>query len=390
MMLRILSVLTLFILASCSSDENKKVLRFAHFWTEPNQQAVLDSLIQVFEENNPTIEIQQVPMQWSEGRMKLLLAFSSSEKPDITHLGLEWAMEFISSHVFLPLTIPDSIIPSQFYNQITGEDGISYCMPWTMNTRALILTHELSYVSDSISWEHILASNIDGPIIGLNSTEKHNVTKRTLPIVWSQGSAILSSLPFSATCDSQLVEGLRLLKKLKNRGLLEQSRILDQYVVQGKIRATISGQWMIPQLRDIPHKVLSRIPGMSGASILSGDCLGISKETDWPMEAKKFVSFLTKYEQAKAFCILLPDAGVPANNDSFQDVTFMNDRDRNAFLQQCKISRTVPSPLYFQDAEEIFEHHIIMFLYGKMSEKDCVLSMKQAFLELEKGQKKGS
>lgn len=388
MMPRIVVLLTIFLLASCSSDEHKKVLRFAHFWTEPNQHAILDSLIQRFESDNPTIEIQQIPMQWSEGRTKLLLAFSSSEKPDITHIGLEWAQEFISSQVFLPLSLSDSTIPSQLYSQISSEDGKIYCLPWTMNTRALILTHELANVNDSISWEEILASDIDGPIMGLNSTEKHNVTKRILPILWSHGSSILTSLPFSKSCDSLLMEGLRLLSKLQKRGILEQSRLLDQYVIEGKIRATISGQWLMPQLRNIPHKVLARIPGKSGASILSGDCLGISKETSFPEEAKKFVDFLTQYQQAKAFCILVPDAGIPANVLSFEDISFMQEADRHAFLQQCKFSRTLPSPSYFQDAEEIFEQYVMMFLYGKISEEQCVSSMKQAFILLEKGQKK--
>ena len=389
MLLRILTILSVLILASCSSGDKKQVIRFAHFWTEPNQQSVLDSLIRVFEANNPTITIEQIPMQWNEGRTKLLLAHSSSEKPDITHLGLEWAQEFITANIFLPLSNVDSNIPNQFHEHIKGEDGKYYAMPWTMNTRALILSHELSKASDIISWEEILGSTIDGPIMGLNSTEKHNVTKRILPILWSRGSAILSTLPFSSTCDSLLIDGLRLLGQLKERSLLEQSRVLDQYLIQGKIRATLSGQWMIPQLRDIPHKVLSRIPGNSGASILSGDCLGISRETSHPNEARKFIAFLTSFEQSKAFCLLIPDAGIPANILSFEEKAFMIDADRKAFVEQCKISKTLPSPPYFQDAEEIFEQYVMMFLYGKINENDCFYEMKQAFLALEKGQKKG-
>ncbi len=389
-MLKVLSIFSLLLLVSCSSGENKQIIRFAHFWTEPNQQAVLDSLIAVFEQKNPTISIEQIPMQWSEGRTKLLLAHSSSEKPDITHLGLEWAQEFISANVFLLLSNVDSTIPDQFHQHIKGEDGKNYVMPWTMNTRALILTHELSTSSDAISWEEIIGSRIEGSIMGLNSTEKHNVTKRTLPILWSRGSTVLSRLPFSSTCDSLLVEGLRLLGQLKNKGLIEQSRMLDQYLIQGKIRATISGQWLIPQLRDIPHKTMSRMPGISGSSILSGDCLGISKETSYPQEAMRFIEFLTEFTQSKAFCSLLPDAGVPANILSFEERSFMIDPDRKAFLEQCKISKTLPSPPYFQDAEEIFEQYVMMYLYGKMNEQDCVNSMKQAFLALEQGQKKGS
>jgi ABC-type glycerol-3-phosphate transport system substrate-binding protein len=385
------SIALLFILSSCSLDDNQKqVLRFAHFWTEPNQQKIIDSLIVIFEKNNPEIQIEQIPLQWSEGRTKLLLAHSSSQEPDITHIGIEWAQEFINAKVFMPLIVDDTGIPKQFHEQIRGRDGKLYCMPWTMNTRALVLTHELSDLNDSLTWQDIITSKLDGAVFGINASEKHNVMKRILPILWSGGSIIFTKLPFSETCDEKLVEGLHVLSDLQKNGILEQSRILDKYLIQGKIRATLTGQWMIPQLESIPHKVLARIPGKSGASILSGDCLGISSDTKHIDEAIRFVQFLTKYEQSRLLCTSIPDAGIPAHNTSFGDSVFTVDIDRKAFLQQCKISMILPSPVYFQDAEELFEEHIMRYVYGKISDRECVESMKKGFLRLEEKNKNGS
>ena len=385
------SIALLFILSSCSSDNNQKhVLRFAHFWTEPNQQKIIDSLIVIFEKNNPEIRIEQIPLQWSEGRTKLLLAHSSSQKPDITHTGIEWAQEFINAKVFMPLIVNDSGIPKQFYEQIRSVDGKLYCMPWTMNTRAMVLTHELSDMNDSLSWQDIITLKLDGAVFGINASEKHNVMKRILPILWSSGSIIFTKLPFSETCDEKLLEGLHILSDLQKNGILEQSRMLDQYLIQGKIRATLTGQWMISQLKSIPHKVLARIPGKSGASILSGDCLGISSDTKHMKEALRFVQYLTKYEQSRLLCTRIPDAGIPAHTSSFNDPAFTVDKDRKAFLQQCKISMILPSPAYFQDAEEIFEDHIMRYIYGKISAKECLESMKKGFLRLEEENKKGS
>ena len=385
------SIALLFILSSCSLDDNQKqVLRFAHFWTEPNQQKIIDSLIVIFEKNNPEIQIEQIPLQWSEGRTKLLLAHSSSQEPDITHIGIEWAQEFINAKVFMPLIVDDTGIPKQFHEQIRGRDGKLYCMPWTMNTRALVLTHELSDLNDSLTWQDIITSKLDGAVFGINASEKHNVMKRILPILWSGGSIIFTKLPFSETCDEKLVEGLHVLSDLQKNGILEQSRILDKYLIQGKIRATLTGQWMIPQLESIPHKVLARIPGKSGASILSGDCLGISSDTKHIDEAIRFVQFLTKYEQSRLLCTSIPDAGIPAHNTSFGDSVFTVDIDRKAFLQQCKMSMILPSPVYFQDAEELFEEHIMRYVYGKISDRECVESMKKGFLRLEEKNKNGS
>ncbi len=50
----------------------------------------------------------------------------------------------------------------------------------------------------------------------------------------------------------------------------------------------------------------------------------------------------------------------------------------------------LPSPAYFQDAEEIFEDHIMRYVYGNISDKECVESMKKGFLSLEEKNKKGS
>jgi maltose-binding protein MalE len=214
--------------------------------------------------------------------------------------------------------------------------------------------------------------------------------KRILPILWSGGSIIFTKLPFSETCDDKLVEGLHVLSDLQKNGILEQSRILDQYLIQGKIRATLTGQWIIPQLESIPHKVLARIPGRSGASILSGDCLGVSSDTKHIDGAMRFVQFLTKYEQSRLLCTTIPDAGIPAHISSFIDSAFIVNKDRKAFLQQCKISVILPSPAYFQDAEEIFEDLIMRYVYGNISDKECVESMKKGFLRLEEKNKKRS
>lgn len=385
------TIALLFILSSCSSEyNNKHVLRFAHFWTEPNQQKIIDSLIFMFEKNNPEIHIEQIALQWSEGRTKLLLAHSSSQKPDITHTGIEWAQEFINAKVFIPLIVNDSSIPKQFHDQMRGNDGKIYCIPWTMNTRALVLTHELSDLSDSLAWQDIITSRGTGAAFGVNASEKHNVMKRILPILWSSGSIIFTKLPFSETCDEKLLEGLHILSDLQKNGILEQSRMLDQFLIQGKIRATLTGQWMIPQLKSIPHKVLTRIPGISGASILSGDCLGISSDTKHIDEAMRFVLYMTKYEQSRLLCTSIPDAGLPAHITAFSDQVFTIDKDRKAFMQQCKISVILPSPAYFQDAEELFEEQIMRYVYGKISDKECVESLKKGFLSLEKKNKKGS
>jgi len=387
----IISVLLCCIGISCTSnDQQKKVIRFAHFWTEPAQQVIIDSLISRFELHHPDIEIEQIPMQWNDGRMKLLLAHSSAQQPDITHIGIEWAQEYITAQIFAPITFDKSTIPKEMLSALIGEEGALYCMPWTMNTRALVLTHELAQFKQVQTWEQVFQANVSGHMFGINASEKHNVMKKVLPILWSTGSRICTSLPLSETCDESLLKGLELLAQMKNAGIIEQSRILDQYLIQGTIRAAFTGQWILPDLKNIPHSILSRIPGVSGASILSGDCVGISQQSRYKNEAIAFATYLTTYENAKFLCMSVSDAGFPAHINAFNDPELTMDDDRKAYVEQCRISRILPSPSYFLDAEEIFEDCIMKYLYGTIDAVECRESMRKRLYTLEQSQKKGS
>ena len=364
-------------------------LQFLHFWTEPKQQALIDSLVAAFERQYPHITIEQISVQWNEGRTKLVLAHTSGNPPDITHLGIEWAQEFISNDVFASMPINKGI-PEQFINQIKGENGKIYCKPWTMNTRALVFSHDLSTLdTNDLNWDIIISRLNTSSIIGINSSEPHNVSKKLLPIIWSTGSKLFQTLPFSSTCDSQLIEGLRLIRKLSKYARIEQSRKLDEYIVNGTIHAVITGQWILPRLANIPHIIASSLPGKSGASILSGDCLGISASSRYPEEATLFVSFITNYERVKNMCMQLQDIGLPANMQSWNDQDFLVNQDIAQFTKQTKISKILPSPPYFLDAERILEEQLMLFVYEKVNESELLQSLKMQLLALEKGQKKG-
>ena len=383
-------LMLVFLFQACTDQSSRhSTLQFIHFWTEPQQQLLIDSLISEFEDLNPTIKIDQVPVQWSEGKTKLLLAHASGNPPDITHIGIEWTQEFIDNGIFLPLNVHDSI-PSQCLEHVKGKDGRMYCQPWTLNTRALIITHDAFLNDDTVTWDDILASLNEQHLIGMNSTEPHNVTKKYLPILWAYGSRLFQKLPFSSTCDSTLIDGFILLKKLLANARIDQSRRLDEFLVNRSITLGITGQWILSQLKNTPHRVLPRMPGKNGASILSGDCLGISVSTKYPKEAKAFVNFITKYGRVKQFCSRLQDIGLPAHENAWKDPSFHSNADQSNFTMQCLNSIMLPSPSYYLDAEEILEDHIMRFIYGNIDEQAVCSSLKMQLQLLEGKQKKGS
>jgi len=390
MRLMVLVILASLHIWSCSSGDSRKTIQFLHFWTEPAQQKIIDSLIQKFEKTYPTIHVEQIPVQWSEGRTKLLLAHSSQTPPDITHIGIEWAQEFIDAKIFDPVKTGIDF-PIQCKEHIMGSDGRSYCIPWTMNTRSLIAVNTAVEIdSDELSIEQLLNNLDSGYVFGLNATEPHNVTKKYLPIIWAGGSTLFTKLPFSMTCDEELPRALSMLKRILKHARIEKSRILDEQLVQGKIQYAITGQWILPQLSNVRHRVIPRIPGGKGESILSGDCLGIAQRSKYKKEALLFAEYLTDYEHVKVMCMQLSDIGIPANNRSWSDVDFRRTSDIANFTEQTQHSRILPSPSYYLDAEQMLEEHIMSFVYGKTDAEACAKSLKKALIELENKQKKGS
>ena len=390
LILRHIFLMSLFILITgCSHTDNnpqKTTITFWHFWSEPIQKEALQSLIDQYESEHPTIDIITNELQWTDGKTKLLLAFSSNQVPDIIHIGLEWVPEFIQAEVLHELTVDSSYnIPKQLLPALKDASGKFYAIPWTMNTRALILTHQLSQntLSDTVSIETLSALIHNQKLWGVNAHEPHTLLKKVLPIIWSKGSSLCRSLPFSATFDKDAIQGLNAYLQLVKHGKIDQSRQLDMYLTKGTIQAFITGQWIIPSLKDIPHTVMPRIPGVSGASILSGDCFAITKQSANVIEANKFLQFLNSYSNSKKFCLKIADAGIPASNLVWNDSSFKENPDISAFTALCSRSIVLPSPPYFLDAEKILEESIMKAVYGTMSPELALSEAKSLLKALE-------
>ena len=83
-------------LTSCTTHDQpeQRSITFWHFWSEPQQRQVLDSLLEEFERLHPTIDVVPSELAWSDGMSKLQLAFNSGTAPDVVHTGLDWFAVF--------------------------------------------------------------------------------------------------------------------------------------------------------------------------------------------------------------------------------------------------------------------------------------------------------
>lgn len=362
-----------------------------HFWSEPAQKQALTERIRAFEQANPDVSVQMVELQWSDGKAKLQLAFSADTPPDVVHLGFEWLQEYARAGVLAPLG--DSMLHFPPADAALRYNEKLYGSAWTINTRAFLVQNHIVSNDSLQSWEDFSARvrlSYHSNRFGVNSAEPHNVLKKALPVIWSSGSKLFQSIPLSDSFDSTAVMGLQRYVEMSKGGMIEQSRRLDEKFLAGDIGAWMTGQWIISSARgvhaDTNFTVLGRVPGSSGASILGGDALAIAARSPHRLAAERLVRFLTDYEQSRALCVAIPDAGFPANTRSFDDTTFTTDRLKRGFLQQVRTSIVLPPTPIFLDAEAVLEDEIMQSVYGAKSPAQAVYSARQRIKDLESKQ----
>ena len=402
----LLLALTLFSCKQNNSD-TKQTIKFWHFWSEPRQKAVLQEQIAEFERLNPTIHVELTELQWSDGKTKLMLGFNANTAPDVVHLGFEWMPEFINSGVLAPLSDSLTRDTADYFSpalQALVDHQKLYALPWTMNTRAMLISKKSIPSIDfflgledreKLTWDdlsemkkHCNVSNF----WGINASEPHNVLKKTLPVIWSAGSTLFAIVPLSKSFDTAAVEGLEFYLEMCEGGIQEQSRKLDEMFLQDKVAVWITGQWILDRAKDLNKDssfvVIDEIPTKNhetiGYNILGGDCLALSSQSRQPKAAELLIQFLTTSKQAMTFCKKVSDAGFPAAKKIFNP-EFKENLDENYenFFWQVQNSRPLPSSPIFLDAERILEEEIMNAVYKKKTAREALASAQKRIEELE-------
>jgi hypothetical protein len=352
----------LIILCTCGTEEqraSREVITFWHFWSEPEQTAALSELITTFERQNPGVDVQLVPLQWSDGRAKLQLAFNSNTAPHIVHLGVDWFPQFANAGVFEAL--PDSfhLKDAPFTSALVGPKGKPVGTLWCINARALLI--------DSMS---------PAPP-GFCVNDPHNVIKRTLPFIWSFGAPRLgTSLPVWQTLDQQAVLALDSFRIVAHKARLDKASLLDKAILQGSISTVITGSWMIRSLP--PQWAVS-----PSSQVLNGDVLAVTTGSASPTTLR-LLSFLRSFEQARAFTDRVIDAGFPADIKQLANISFPPMRE--GFKASVLTAIELPTSPNWLSIEEELERLINTCAVAQTRDQVLVAvsSTRQRLMKLEK------
>jgi multiple sugar transport system substrate-binding protein len=383
--------LILLVFSACSEKEVKKdTITFWHFWSEPYQKSVLDSIIDEFEKQE-NITVETTELSWNDGKTKLFAAFNSKTAPDVLELGSDWVAQFSSGGVLKELNT-ESIGFSKFIEfslEPSYWNGKAYATPWVVDSRVMFINNDLlldAGASNSlpVRYSQLLenaqkVNKSDGNYgFAATGSDEHRLYKKIVSMFWSNGGIILDKYGKPAINSKENIEALEMYLTLSQSGYIETQKALDNKFAQGNIAYAMSGSWLIEKIKNINpdlNYTVALVPGFEGKpgiSFAGGEYLAISEQTNNSEAAEKFIKFMTNGKNSIEFCKRINAAGFPADKNYFDDDFYKSYPKRLVFGQQLQFAKMTPVHPKWLEIEKIIETAAVKVLYGEASSKDAL------------------
>jgi multiple sugar transport system substrate-binding protein len=387
----LIAIIALSTLSGCwhkkSDDEN--TIRFWHFWSEPYQRVVVDSLVKVFEkQHNASVEVTE--LSWADGKVKLMAAFNSETAPDVLELGSDWVAQFSSASVLADIT--DSVDANKYLDfamEPAMWKGSVFALPWIVDTRVMFVNMDLLKAAGfdepprdfKEMVEMAKAVNGNGKYgFGVNGSDRHRLYKKVLSYIWSEGGVIYENGNFVFDSE-EVISAVEKYKKIGNFGLVGPQKELDKNFAQGKIAFWISGSWLMKKIDSfdkIDDLGLMEMPDMAakGMSFAGGEYLTVDNRSENKELAINFVKFMTDGKNSIEFCKKIPEGGFPADREYYSK-KFYDNEYKAVFASQLANSKMTPVHPDWLEIEELFEHAVELVLYDKMTSRESMIKLQK-------------
>lgn len=390
-LLYVLAVAVFFFGGCGRQQQTTSVLRVWHFWSAPQHQSVLDSLVRQFERQYDC-RVELTPLSWSEGKTKLMAAFSSGTAPDVLELGSDWIAQFSSSGVLAELA-PDQVEPSAWLPWALPPcmwKGKYYAVPWLVDTRVLFVNTALlerarvalpSTLDELVEVCQAVQDRTGAAGFGATGADEHRLYKKILPLMWTLGGDVLDSNGRCVLASEANVRALELYAALSRTGIIDTQKQLDAAFVRGEIAVWNSGSWLIDKIQQeqpsLPYRTVV-MPGataqLPGISFAGGEYWAIARTSNTKDLARAFIRFMTEAQHVLHFCQRIPEAGFPARRDVYGDSSLVVHPAKRTFAEQLNAARMTPVHPRWLDIERIIEAAVVDVLYGRMDARTALRS----------------
>ncbi|PKK89026.1 MAG: hypothetical protein CVV64_16195 [Candidatus Wallbacteria bacterium HGW-Wallbacteria-1] len=388
---RILTITVLCFLLLLQPLHAKKVE--IQVWAMGNEGKLIREMADIFEKENPEIQIVTQAIPWNGAHEKLVTSVVGNIPPDVCQLGTTWMPEFHAMNALEPVDrflaaskslkrdsfFPEALKTATFDNQIYG-------IPWYLDTRLIYyrkdILEKIGYSSFPLTWDDFFAMaeklkkyKKENKSAGYCMTMPGNDWQIFLIFLWQQGGSIFGDELSDCLVNSpDAVKATEFYKSFFDRGLspFEASSDMDIFNAfeTGFFPMFISGPWMISEIeRNKPSLsgkwATARMPAKKNySSFIGGSNLVIFRNTKHKEESWKFIQFLSKAENQTAWYTL--SRNLPSNSNSWKDEAISGNIHLKAFREQLTQTKSPPNIPEWESIAASISSNLESVMYGKI------------------------
>ncbi|HEY0186476.1 MAG TPA: extracellular solute-binding protein [Cellulomonas sp.] len=337
-------------------------------WAMGEEAGYLPDFLAAFTEENPDAEVSVTSIPWSDVATKVQTAVAGGSVPDVVMIGTSMMPLFISTGGLA--AVPDGLVDADGFVQGAADstiaDGVTYGVPWYVETRVLYYRTDLAEaagVTAPTTWDELTdfatALQRGGADYGIQLPvgDAEDSTQVVMPFYVQAGGQVLNDEGTAYTLeDDAMVQALEYYASFFQDGLASSAGYGDTQAsafVDGSAPAFFSGPWVVNQLAELTSTDWVQdnvgtvvVPaGTDGnASYIGGASFGVFADAQNPEGGWKLIRWLTESETEQQWYGVASE--LPALQAAW-DGTALTSSDRVAVfsdqLQDVWAPPTVPS-----------------------------------------------
>jgi multiple sugar transport system substrate-binding protein len=362
-------------------------------WAMGTEGEKLGVLADDFMAEYPDVNVEVTAVPWDAAHDRIATAITAGEVPDVSLIGTTWMGEFASGGGLdpTPANIDSSIFFEGAWNT-TVVDGVSYGIPWYVETRLLYYKTDLAEESGATAppgnWDELkaLAQGMQeaGAEWGISLQPGGTGSWQTfMPFFWQAGGEILDEAGTAFTLDSDAcVEALTYYDSFFEEGLSPTAAgdvPLEAQFADGAIGSFISGPWMIGIITDAgadpaTWTVAHQPTEQSGTSFVGGGDIGVFTDSDNKTAAWAFVEYLSHPDVQVKWFQTIND--LPSVQSAWEDPALADDELLSVFGDQLSDAKAPPAiATWEQVADQAIDTQVEQVTVGEVTPEDGCATM---------------
>jgi multiple sugar transport system substrate-binding protein len=362
-------------------------------WAMGTEGDNLDAIVEDFMAEFPDVGVDVTSVPWDAAHDKIVTAIAGGEVPDVSLIGTTWMGEFATLGGLDPT--PESVDPAQFFEgawNSTVVDGVSYGVPWYVETRVLYyhtdLAEEGGFNQAPANWDELTqlaqAAQEGGAEWGISLQPGGTGSWQTfMPFFWQAGGDIVDA-DNNFTLDSEAcVEALTYYDSFFENGLAQPSVSdvpVEAQFADGTVGAFISGPWMIGLVTDAgadpeTWTVAHQPTNQTATSFVGGANLAVFEQSGNKDAAWAFVEYASRPEVQAKWYETVKD--LPAVQAAWDEPALADDEMLAVFGEQLQDAKSPPAIPTWEEVASAIDDQVEQVTQGDTSPEDGCAAMQE-------------